>query len=289
MSKITEFFEPKCIHRHTARTHPHCFNEDGLALRADEYSVRQKAKVLVFDIETLPILGYMWGVWNQNIYAGQIKKDWCVLSYAAKWLGNDKIISAVLTSREAVTRNDKRIVESIWKLVDAADIVVAHNGKRFDIKKLNTRFWKNKLDVPSSYKVIDTLPVAKSVFGLTYNSLDFIAKFIGADEKLDTEFALWTACDEGQKESLQEMKEYNEQDVYSLEEIYMEMRKWIPNHPDLGIYEHAEDACPICVGKNLKEIGLYTSNKLQYLEYRCNDCGYVFHNSKAIKGEKVNG
>lgn len=279
MSKLTELFEPKCQHRHNIRTHPRCF-VDGKPMKRDEQA---PLRVLSLDIETLPILGYSWGVWNQNIYSTQIVKDWSLLSYSAKWLGTDKVISEVLSPKETMTRNDKRITTSIWKLLEEAVIVVTHNGKRFDIRKINTRFWKYRLHKPSSYKVIDTLVAAKQVFGLTYNSMDFIAKFIDADEKLDTNFGLWTACDRGDIDALQEMREYNEQDVITQEQIYLEMREWIPNHPDLGVYQNLENVCPVCISTNYKEIGLYTANKLQYEEFRCGNCGSVFHDSKSIK------
>lgn len=279
MDQLKDFFKPKCIHRHTERTHPNCF-KDG---KPQAFGERQLPKVLVFDIETLPILGYFWNVWNVNIFPGQIVKDWCVLSYSAKWLGDDRIISDVLTPDEAPTRADGRLVAGIWKLIDEANVVIAHNGKRFDIRKLNTRFWKNELHRPSFYKTIDTLTTAKQVFGLTYNKLDEIAKFIGADEKLNTDFALWRACDLGDKKALKEMKEYNEQDVCSLEQIYMSMREWIPNHPDMGVYDNLGNVCPVCLHDNHKKIGYYVANKLRYEEYRCDNCSSVWHNSKSVK------
>jgi hypothetical protein len=281
MNKITELFKPKtCIHRHTIRTHRNCFDANGNPLLKE---ATVPASLLVIDIETLPILGYFWNVWNQNIYQAMIKKDWCILSYSAKWLGDERIISDTLTTKEAIIRDDKRIVTGIWKLLEKSDVIITHNGKRFDVRKINTRFWKNGLHKPSSYKIIDTLIAARSVFGLTYNSMEFIAKFIEADEKLDTEFPLWAACDRGDKNALLEMKEYNEQDVITQEQIYMSMREWIPNHPDLGVYQNLENVCPVCLGTNFKEIGLYTASRLQYKEYRCEDCGNVWHNSKAVK------
>lgn len=279
MSKLTELFEPRCIHRHTAKTHPHCF-KDGKAVVFRE---KQPLKVLVFDIETLPILGFTWGVWNQDIHPNQVLQDWCLLSYSAKWLGDDRIISDALTSKEAVNRDDSRLAKGIWKLMNEANVVIAHNGKRFDIRKLNTRFWKNGLHRPSSYRTIDTLTTAKSVFGLTYNKMDFIAKFIGADEKLDTNFDLWVGCHFGNKEALLEMKTYNEQDVYTLEQIYMQMREWIPNHPDFGVYAKIDDCCPVCLSHNHERIGTYTASKKQYPEHRCSSCGSIWHDSKCIK------
>ena len=267
-------FEQRCSHRHTISSHPHCFNPDGTVKTNDRMS---STKVLILDVETLPILGYSWGVWNQNIYPNQVVKDWCILSYSAKWLGDDRIISDVLTPKEAELRDDKRIVTAFWNLLNSASVTVSHNGKRFDLRKVNARFWKNGLHRPASYKIIDTLTSARSIFGLTYNKLDFIAKFIGADEKIETNFELWRGCDLGDKESLKQMKEYNEQDVFTLEEIYMRMREWIPNHPDLGVYQNLSGVCPVCLCDKFSVIGTYVTKKKQFNEYRCSQCSSIWH------------
>ncbi len=285
MNKIKELFAPRCIHRHTIESHPNCFRE-GKSISIAE---RNSSKVLTLDIETLPIIAYVWDTWNTNIYSKQIVKDWCILSWSGKWINDTKIMSDVLTSKEAINRDDKRLIGEFWQLLEDADVVIGQNCKRFDLKKLNTRFWKNGLHKPKSYKVIDTLSTAKSVFGLTYNNLDFIAKFIGAQEKLETEFELWAACDRGEKQALQQMREYNEQDVITQEEIYFEMREWIPNHPDLGVYENLENVCPVCLDNNYKEVGLYTSKSLQYKEYRCSNCNSIWHDTHSVKEKKYNG
>lgn len=269
---------PRCVHRHTIETHPRCFDVAG-----EPVALGNQVKVLSLDVETLPLLGYSWGVWNQNIYPDKIKKDWCLLSYSAKWIDSPNIISNVLSSKEAVTRNDNKLANELWYLIDTADIIIGHNSKRFDIKKINTRFWKYNLHKPKSYKHIDTLVAAKAVFGLTYNKLDFIAEFKGVQQKIETNFELWERCDEGNKVALQEMRGYNERDVSIQENIYYAMREWIPNHPNLAVLANIKDVCPICLSTSYKQIGLYTADVYQYKEHRCNDCGSVFHDSKAIK------
>jgi hypothetical protein len=196
-------------------------------------------------------------------------------------MGDDRIISDILTPREAINRNDKRILGTVWKLVEEANVLITHNGARFDMKKLNARFWKNKFHRPSSYKMIDTLTSAKAAFGLTYNSADFIAKYLNLQEKLDTDFALWVACDHGDSEALKYMREYNEQDIRTQEEIYMNMREWIPNHPDMSVFASMDNVCPVCLGGNHEQIGFYMAKKLMYPEHRCSDCGSIWHDSKA--------
>lgn len=284
MNRLTDLFQPKCKHRHTARTHPKCFGSDGQPLSSREKESARASRVLVFDVETLPMVVYSWGVWQQNIGAHLIIKDWCILSWSAKWLHDDKIMGDVLSPKEAVERNDKRILESFWSLLDSADVVIAHNGKRFDVKKVNTRLWKHRMKKPSSYKVIDTLTSVKSVFSLNHNTQDSIAEFLELDGKLDTNFALWAGCDNGDPNSLMYMLEYNEQDVRSLENIYLEMREWIPNHPDLRIYDGVIEGCPVCMENDSLGIGIFVAKSKRYIEHRCNNCGAVWHDSESIKG-----
>lgn len=242
----------------------------------------RKARLLSIDIETLPPIFYSWSTSPEYLSAPMLIKDWSLLSYSAKWVGDDAIISSVLTSQEAIARDDRRIAQEIWNLIDQAHTVITHNGKRFDIKKINARFWKHKLPKPSSYRVIDTLVTARQVFGLTYNTMDFIAEFVERDRKLETSMSLWIQADHGDPKALEEMLEYNDQDVRTQEQIYMEMRPWIPNHPNLTLYTNRK-GCPICMEKGYKQIGLHYTNKKKYPEYRCPHCGGVWHGSKAIK------
>lgn len=72
--------------------------------------------------------------------------------------------------------------------------MIAHNGKKFDIPKINTRFIINGLNPPSPYKQIDTLEVARKQFGFSSNSLDALATFFGFDNKDPHDFILWKSC-----------------------------------------------------------------------------------------------
>ena len=91
--------------------------------------------------------------------------------------------------------NDESIMQSIWDLIDEADYVVTHNGKRFDIPKLNSRFIHHKLSPPSTYKHIDTCSIAKSVFAFSSNSLKHLAKSLDLGVKIESGgLPLWFRC-----------------------------------------------------------------------------------------------
>ena len=47
------------------------------------------ARTLLWDIETSPNLGYVWGKWQQNVIS--FDQEWHMLTIAWKWLGDDKV------------------------------------------------------------------------------------------------------------------------------------------------------------------------------------------------------
>ena len=239
--------------------------------------------VLLLDIETLPIIGYVWDVYDVNIRPEQIIEDWCLLGWSAKWLLDDKMISDILSPREALKRNDKRLVGKIWALLDEADVIIGQNVRRFDLRKLNSRFLKHGIAPPSSYKTVDTLIAARSAFGQTFNKLDSLAKYLGYAGKTETNFKLWADCDAGDTKALEKMRRYNENDVLLLEKVYLKMRAWIPNHPRFTAYEKVKNVCPVCFGP-ITNIGYYQAAVKKYPEFRCQgDCGAVFHSTRPAR------
>jgi len=88
-------------------------------------------RVLIFDIETTPLLSYHWRLWKQNINhkKAMVRKEWNILTWAAKWLGEDIIYSDAMTSKEIAKEDDSRLVKQLWNLLDEADVIIAHNSK----------------------------------------------------------------------------------------------------------------------------------------------------------------
>lgn len=249
-------------------------------------------KILVFDIETAPLKSYVWGIWNVNLghSLNMLESDWFMLTWSAKWLFDDNVMSDKLTSEEVLNENDKRITKSLWDLLEEADVVVAHNALKFDIKRINTRFLKNGLTPPMPYQVVDTLIHARRRFNITSNKLDYIGKFLGLGEKLATGgFDLWKRCMQGDSEALTEMETYNIQDVRLLEDVYMTLLPYIKLHPNVGLFV-AEDVhtCPSCGSHDLKWEGVYTTYANQYEAFRCGGCGSIGRSRTAKpKGKNI--
>lgn len=241
-------------------------------------TVKEKhdARILIFDIETAPLKAYVWGKWGQDINDSFIIRDWFMLTWSAKWLFEDKVYSERLTGREVLDENDERITRSIWKMLDDASIVIAHNGVKFDIKRLNTRFLKHGLLHPSPYKVIDTLKVARQQFAITSNRLDYICQFLGIPGKADTPKGLWQKCSEGDDAALQVMENYNIQDIRALEDVYLLLRPYMRSHPNIGL--HVADSvqcCASCGSNELTDCGEYQTTVNVYIAYRCTNCGSI--------------
>lgn len=235
-------------------------------------------KVLVYDIETAPILAHVWGLWENNVGLNQIDRDWHVLSWSAKWLGDtpDKVM--YMDQRNAKNiEDDSAILKKIWELLDEADVVITQNGKNFDQKKLNARFILNGFQPPSSYRHIDTKQIASKIFAFTSTKLEYMTgKLNTTYKKLKHEkfqgHELWTECLKGNLEAWNEMEKYNRYDVLALEELYNKLIPW-DNSINFNVFHDDEVHVCKCGSTNFTKNGhCYTSNG-KYQRYRCKSCG----------------
>jgi RNase P subunit RPR2 len=259
----------------------------------EEYgNIRKLPAVLVFDVETSPMEVFVWGLYKQRINPDNVIQDWNLISWAAKWLFDPEIMSDALTPREAVRSDDKRISTSLWKLFEAADVVIAHNAQKFDVRKANARFVLNGLKPTSPYQIIDTLMQSRKIFGFSSNKLNYLGQILINKEKLETDFGLWKRCVNGDQEALKYMETYNREDVALLEEVYMQLRPWIKSHPNLRLYGDTDERiCHVCLSGNLSECSSeYTTIAGRFQSFRCDDCGAIsrVRKSNLTKKEKEN-
>lgn len=231
-------------------------------------------KILHIDIETAPKLAYIWSVWKSNTYSEQLVSDTFMLTCSAKWDRDDTIYGYSLTPKEAKKQNDKRICKQLHKLMDEADIIVGHNLDKFDIPVINTRFLANNLPVPSPYRTVDTLKVVKRHFSFTYNKLDYVAKQLLGESKMDTGgFDLWSRCYNGMEKALAKMLEYNMQDVILLERVYHKLLPWIKTHPNMSLDSTDTPLCSKCGSDHLHKRGTAKTQVGLYQRYQCQSCG----------------
>lgn len=248
-------------------------------------SDNQGAKILVYDIETHPMIAYVFSLWQKGISEKMIHKDVGMLSWSAKWLFEDEIMSDHLNEKELKTLDYRRITKSLWDLIDEADILIAHNGLKFDMRMMNTFFLKTNLPIPSPYLMIDTLAATRKAFKLTSYKLDFIANnVLELTGKLPITPGLWKSCMENNYEAMLTMDEYCRRDVTVLEDVYMAIRAWIRPHPNAALTAVTEeDCCPVCASaERTNTQTTYKTYVNEYQAHRCNSCGHIYRNRKSL-------
>ena len=250
-----------------------------------------KPRILIYDIETSPIISYNWGIWEQN--AIEVIEDWQILCFAYKWLDEKKthIVSQdEFKGFKPGVNDDTKVVQKLRELFDEADVVVAHNGDSFDQKKSQARMLVRGLEPPSPYRQIDTKKVAKKYAKFTSNKLDDLGTYFKLGNKVSTGgFALWKGCMCGDKKSWNRMKRYNIQDVRLLEKVYLKLRPWMQGHPSMNLGDENYKKCPKCGAKaKMHKRGFARKKTSLYQRYQCMSChGWVQSRTPIKTIEKV--
>lgn len=250
-------------------------NECGKYMSINIQNRGRSARILLLDIETSLMKFYGFSPKVEYIPHEALIQDWSILCWGAKWLFEPEIFGEVVTPYESMDRKDGRILGEMWELINQADICVTQNGIRFDLKKLYSRFILNGFNPPSHFLNVDTLVVARDVFGFSYNRLDFLGEKFGIGKKTDMEFEDWIHCSEGSQEHLTKMFDYCKRDVSPLlEDVYLHMLPWIKNHPNLNLFtNHDRDVCPHCESEDIKWGERYITPQGLWEGFRCQSCG----------------
>jgi DNA polymerase elongation subunit (family B) len=237
-------------------------------------------RVLTIDIETFPLEVYRWSLFDEHAVAlNQIKVEWSIASYAAKWLGEPKMLYEDTGGRGVKkVRDDKRLVRNLADLLDEADIVVGQNHKRFDLKKIHARMIEHGMKPYAPIRTVDTTIEARRYFGFTSKKLEWMSKHL-TDTPKDSHkefpgFELWTECLADNPRAWREMKKYNCRDVEATERVYLRLLPWMATHPNVGVFIQDKDSrCQKCGSKALQSRGYDTTQQGRYPRYQCQDCG----------------
>lgn len=231
---------------------------------------KTKAKILFFDIEVSRDIVGGYG----NKYDFKVVKTYKhqeLMCFAYRWKGEKKI--------HYVSRNHvggyKEMLQHLWNVLDDADIVVAHNGNKFDIKMANRFFVKNGLGPVAPYKSVDTLQVARSTFKFQSNSLNDLCEYLGLGQKRNITYAdLEDDFLNNPTPKIERlMEQYNKQDIVLLELLYETFLPFIKNHPNLGDITQTDHICPKCASPNIVPYGSSPRRNGRVKAYRCEDCG----------------
>lgn len=245
-----------------------------------------KPRVLVYDIETAPIIGTIWSKYEADmIWSIQ---DWYILGFSYRWHGERmKTKSVFLPDFKRFKKDqsdDYEVVQRLWELFNEADVVVAHNGNSFDQKKSQARMVIHGLTPPSPYQQVDTKLVARRSFNFTSNKLDDLGEYLGLGKKLKTDKSLWQGCMAGDLKAFKYMRKYCDRDVELLDKVYTKLKAWDKQHPNMANIANRPKACPHCLSEKgmLAAGNIYTKTGV-FQRFQCKACGSY---SRLRKGEK---
>lgn len=237
-------------------------------------------RVLVLDIETSPLLVYVWNLKDQFVGLNQMVQDWHIMAWSAKWLGEPASSIKYYDQRNLRVGNDLPILKPLWRLLNQADIVLTQNGKAFDAKKINARFMLHGMRPPRPYKHLDTYLIAKKAASFTSHSLEYLSeRFCTKYKKLSHAkfpgLSLWRECLQGNKRAWDEMREYNIHDVLATEEFYEKIKAWAPESaPKPFPRAKGSMACETCGadGRMIRR-GIAVKTAFKYQRWQCQTCG----------------
>lgn len=236
---------------------------------------KEPNKILFIDIETAPSVGMYFDLWKEGNIVKTLHHGY-ILSFAYKWLG-DKNVNVVglpmYVGYGGDKQDDSLLCADMALLLSEADVIIAHNGDKFDIPKIYTRLIKHGFKPPEPFKTIDTYKVAKRHFKFESNRLNDLGVFLGLGKKAQTGgIDLWHKCMEGDSSAWKTMLHYNAQDVVLLELVYQRLKPWIKNHPNMSI-KLGCDGCPNCGNKKLQRRGQAITLTGTRQRYQCMSCG----------------
>jgi hypothetical protein len=237
---------------------------------------------LLIDIETFPLLVYTWQIYEAN--AIRVVEPTCICCVSVKWLDGKQETKALpdFKGYKPGSRNDLPLMKWLWPFLDEASIVVAHNGRAFDVKKIAARFAVHGIQPPSPFRQVDTLKEARAIAAFDSNKLNDLGTYLDLGEKLKTGGAdLWFDCLAGKKDAWAHMKKYNAHDVVLLEKLYLKLRPWMKSHPNVAI-GYGPFLCSKCGSSRLHYKGPGRSGAGIYDRYRCRDCGTNVRGTKNL-------
>lgn len=245
----------------------------------------KKPVILLLDLETAPLLGSVWGLFEQNLSLSMINKDWHLLSYACKYYkAEDGTLygphNKVMYGDQKNSKNiedDKPLLKKLWDLVNSADILMTQNGVKFDYKKLNSRFLLNGLPPTSQIRHLDSLKIVKKHFSLTSNKLEYLTgklctRYKKQSHKKYPGFELWRGCLAGDEKAWIEMKKYNIYDILSLEELFHKLSPW-DNSINFNVYHDQLNNICTCGSKKFIKKGYAYTNTGRFQRFKCSSCG----------------
>lgn len=207
-------------------------------------------KILYFDIETLPLTCFTWGLGKQYVGYENIQKERKIACICYKWDYEDTIHALTMdfdlhNPGSIDDKADKEMLVQFSKVYGYADIAIAHNGINFDKAVIRSRLVKHQLPDISPV-IIDDTYINSKLIGFTSHKLDYIARYLGIGKKESHPYSLWVDVSKGSKKAMREMVKYCKKDVLILSKVYTWLKPYIKTKLNLAAFHNNKRMCPWC-------------------------------------------
>jgi len=240
-----------------------------------------KPRLLFWDVETSHNLAAVFKLFGEDYISHEnIVQERYIVCGAWKWDGERSVHGvSVLDDPKRFKRDpndDRHVVQTLHGVLSQADIIVAHNGDRYDIKFHAARALAHGLSPLPPIQSVDTLKVAKSRFLFNSNRLDYLGQFLGLGRKKSTPRGLWLDVLRGDAKAVKTMLSYNKQDVILLEAVYRKLAPYVKQTLHHGV------GCPRCGSAQTNAQGVRRTLSGMYQRHQCQACGGWFHDPKVV-------
>ncbi len=236
-------------------------------------------KILIVDVESLPMLTATFTLYPERIGHDNIIQDWSMVCFAWKELGKSRISAvSVLDDPKRFKKNsgdDYFVIKSLRDLLEDVDVLIGHNFAGFDIKILTSRIIYHGLPPLPKIHVVDTLKEVRKVAKFSSNRLDYLGKHLLGEGKLETSKGLWLRALKGDRKAIQDMVTYNKGDIKVTEDVYLKLRPYMKSHVHIGALEgwDKNETCNKCGSDNMIGSKIrYTLAGVKKNQKQCGDC-----------------
>lgn len=237
-----------------------------------------KPKILFVDIETAPLLAYTWNVGKTHLSPENIAKERQVICICYKFSDSNIVhsLSFNIGMYDLGRRDDnadKEMLKKFTAIAKKADLVVAHNGVRFDFAILTSRLVKHKIK-PLDIKLVDDSYLQSKRIGFSSRKLGYLGAYLDIGQKHDygQNYRMWVRICRGSRADLRKMITYCKQDVTLLEKVYQRLLPYVKSSYNYTV--EAEDfVCSGCGSHNLIKNGIRKRLSGVKQRFLCTKCG----------------
>ena len=248
-----------------------------------------KIRIVLFDLETLPNLQEALKKWTQlGNWPFRTMKATVTSVICAGWKVYGSRETHCINAWDYPKRwkkdvnDDYEVCKAIYEVLKTCDVVVTHNGKKFDWKFLQTRLLFHGLPVLPKILHVDTVELARrNLFAFSNRLGDIGETFVNEKKLQHTGWQLWVDTYNKCPKALNLMERYCKQDVKLLEKVFIKLMPFVKNMPNRNRYrtvkqiEEGTRVCPTCGEDKLQKNGMKhtTMNSMQRYRCRAEKCG----------------